>query len=157
MQGSPGPLRLSQVPQYWRSSDKDASSHGTGPSSRIPGLWGGKGPRSPGCPLHAPAYTVISIITWSAFLAIVSFNNLIPVAEKFPPYPPPSTILKIMHRNSKGEQGAEKSALKRPALEPHHTGVNSLFRTPEFLLPGNHPAAGFSYELGRMLEKQQSA
>lgn len=37
-------------------------------STHSPG--GGKGSRIPGCPLHAPAYTVIFIITWSVFLAI---------------------------------------------------------------------------------------
>lgn len=84
VQGSPMPFRLSQVPQYWRSFDKDASQD-TCPGSRVHSPGGGKGPRIPGCPLHAPAYAVIFIINWSAFLAILSFNSLITVAEKVPP------------------------------------------------------------------------
>lgn len=154
VQGSSGPLSPSEVPQGWEELCRGCVTQHIPWQLQPPPLgWkGSQNPRVTTTPLSTLSSSLPPPLLVFTPRPLPPFNNFIAVA-KLPLSLPPSFCDHAETKRSK----ALKTAPRNGQLMSHRDVVSTHYSGhQEYLLPGNHPAVGFSRGLSRTHEKQQS-
>lgn len=150
------------MPQGWEDLCRGCVTQHTPWQLQPPPLgWkGSQNPRVTTTPLSTLSSSLPSPLPVFTPRPFPPFNNFIAVAKlphsSPPPLPPPSFC---DHSETKRKQSPENgsSAPRNGQLVSHRDVVSTHYSGhQEYLLPGNHPAVGFSCGLRRTHKKQQS-